>query len=131
MDSQGGVWVATRKGIGYIKDTSKPEEFELYGYSHGLEDTFVRSIQEDLQGNIWISTNNGISLWNKQKQQFENYDYRDGIPMGNFIEGSACCTPDGTLYFASLNGVCYFNPQSLTTDRQVASCTDHGMQASQ
>ncbi len=120
MDSQGGVWAATRKGIGYIKDTSKPEEFELYGYSHGLEDTFVRSIQEDLQGNIWISTNNGISLWNKQKQQFENYDYRDGIPMGNFIEGSACCTPDGTLYFASLNGVCYFNPQSLTTDRQVA-----------
>ena len=50
MDSQGGVWAATRNGIGYIKDTSKPEEFELYGYSHGLEDTFVRSIQEDLQG---------------------------------------------------------------------------------
>ena len=49
MDSQGGVWAATRNGIGYIKDTSKPEEFELYGYSHGLEDTFVRSIQEDLQ----------------------------------------------------------------------------------
>ena len=31
MDSPGGVWAATRKGIGYIKDTSKPEEFELYG----------------------------------------------------------------------------------------------------
>lgn len=43
---KGGVWAATRNGIGYIKDTSKPEEFELYGYSHGLEDTFVRSIQK-------------------------------------------------------------------------------------
>ncbi len=120
MDSQGSVWVATRNGIAYIKDTNQIGKFELYGYEHGLEDTFVRTIQEDLSGNIWISTNDGISLWNKQKQKFDSYDYRDGIPMGNFIEGSACCAEDGTLYFGSLNGVCYFNPQSLITERQVA-----------
>ena len=40
--------------------------------------------------------------------------------MGNFIEGSACRTEDGTLYFGSLNGVCYFNPENLITERQVA-----------
>ena len=40
--------------------------------------------------------------------------------MGNFIEGSACCAEDGTLYFGSLNGVCYFNPESLIAERQVA-----------
>lgn len=120
MDNQGGIWIATRNGIGYIKDTSHPGEFELYGYKQGLEDTFVRTIQEDASGNIWLSTNDGISRWNKQKQNFDNYDYRDGIPMGNFIEGSACRTEDGTLYFGSLNGVCYFNPENLITERQVA-----------
>lgn len=41
--------------------------------------------------------------------------------MGNFIEGSACRTEDGTLYFGSLNGVCYFSPESLIAERQVAS----------
>ncbi len=120
MDAKGGVWIATRNGVGYIKDTSHPEEFELYGYKHGLEDTFVRAIYEDASGNIWLSTNDGISYWNKQKQKFDCYDYRDGIPMGNFIEGSACRTEDGTLYFGSLNGVCYFNPESLIAERQVA-----------
>lgn len=120
MDSQGGIWIATRNGIGYIKDTSHPEMFESYGYKQGLEDTFVRTIQEDAAGNIWLSTNDGISRWNKQKQSFDSYDYRDGIPMGNFIEGSACRTKDGTLYFGSLNGVCYFSPESLIAERQVA-----------
>lgn len=120
MDSQGGVWAATRNGIGYIKDTNHPEAFEQYGYEHGLEDTFVRTIQEDQAGNIWLSTNDGISYWDKNKRKFNSYDYRDGIPMGNFIEGSACCAEDGTLYFGSLNGVCYFNPESLIAERQVA-----------
>lgn len=120
LDSQGGVWVATRNGIGYIKDTSKPEEFEQYSDGHGLEETFVRTIQEDAAGNIWLSTNNGISLWNKRKRRFDSYDYRDGIPTGNFIEGSACCGTDNTLYFGSLNGVCYFNPEKLIAERKVA-----------
>ncbi|EKU89611.1 hybrid sensor histidine kinase/response regulator transcription factor [Bacteroides oleiciplenus] len=120
MDSQGSIWIATRNGLGYIKDTNQPEQFELFGYGQGLKDTFVRAIQEDQNGNIWLSTNNSIALWDKKQMEFDCYDYRDGIPTGNFIEGSACCTPDGTLYFGSLNGVCYFNPQSLTKERQVA-----------
>ena len=120
MDRLGGIWVATRQGLGYIKDTNLPEHFEVYSYQYGLEDTFVRSIKEDMSGNIWLSTNDRIAYWNKQKRKFENYDYRDGIPMGNFIEGSVCRTKDGTLYFGSLNGVCYFSPESLIVERQVA-----------
>ena len=33
---------------------------------HGLDDNFVRAIQEDKAGNIWISTNDGISRWNSK-----------------------------------------------------------------
>lgn len=87
---------------------------------HGLDDNFVRAIQEDKAGNIWISTNDGISRWNSKKQLFENYNHHDGIPAGNFIEGSACSTEDGILYFGSLNGVCYFDPKELITEHQVA-----------
>ena len=119
-DTAGGIWIATRNGVGYIKDTKHPEKFESYNYEHGLEDTFIRAIQEDESGNIWLSTNNGISLWNKEKQKFKNYDYRDGIPTGNFIEGSVCCTKDNTLYFGTLSGACYFNPKNIMMQQQVA-----------
>lgn len=120
QDARGGIWIATRNGIGYIKDTTRPELFEHYGQEHGLTDLFVRSIQEDHSGNIWISTNLGISLWNKEKNIFSNYNHYDGIPAGNFIEGSSCMTADGTVYFGSLNGVCYFNPQEVMAIHKVA-----------
>lgn len=127
MDSKGRIWAATRNGIGYIPDTNHPERFFSYGYRQKLSDNFVRSIQEDADGNIWISTNNGISLWNKREQQFDNYNYRDGIPLGNFIEGSSVRATDGTLYFGSLNGICHFDPRQLLSDRpippvQIISC---------
>lgn len=118
-DSQGGVWIATRAGLGYVPDTRYPERYSFYGYDHGLEDVFIRAVQEDVNGEIWISTNNGISHWDKKEQKFDNYDYRDGIPMGNFIEGSACRGVDGTLYFGSLKGICHFNPQELDTSYRV------------
>ena len=121
MDTEGGVWIATRNGIGYIEDTNRPDCFELYANAHSLDDCHVRAIHQDKTGNIWLSTNDGISLWNKELRRFYNYDYRDGIPVGNFIEGSACSTVDGTVYFGSLNGTCYFNPQMLTAHQQVAA----------
>lgn len=120
LDKEGGVWIATRNGLGYIKDTHRPEEFKWYGVQHGLENPFIRSIQEDLLGNIWLSTNQGISLWDKNKQKFNNYNRKDGIPSGNFIEGSSCVTADGTVYFGSLNGVCYFNPEDVIFQHPVA-----------
>lgn len=120
QDSQGGIWIATRDGIGYIQDTSRPELFEQYSQEHGLTDLFVRSIQEDHSGNIWISTNLGISLWDNRKKVFNNYTHHDGIPAGNFIEGSSCLAADGTVYFGSLNGVCYFNPKEVMAVRQIA-----------
>lgn len=119
IDSRGGIWAATRNGIGYIPDTKHPEKFFCYGYEQGLTDTYIRAIREDNSGNIWISSNNGISRWDRQKKQFNNYSYRNGIPSGNFIEGSSTKISDGTLYFGSLSGICYFNPRALLSDRSL------------
>ena len=40
--------------------------------------------------------------------------------MGNFEEASAAMTHDGTIYFASPSGVCYFNPQLLSEQKTVS-----------
>jgi Signal transduction histidine kinase len=120
MDSKGAVWAATKNGLGYFKETMNPNSFEIFNNKHGLTDSYVRAIQEDKTGDIWVSTNNGISLWNKKNRKFENYDYRDGIPLGNFIDGSVCMTSNGTMYFGSLKGVCYFNPLELKSKQWVS-----------
>lgn len=119
LDSRKGVWAATRDGIAYFENTSDPNRYEISNNTAGLEDNHVRAIQEDELGNIWLSTNNGISSYSQQKNKFDNYDYRNGIPIGNFIEGSSCIAVDGTVYFGSLNGVTYFNPKDLMIPQPV------------
>lgn len=120
-DTEGSIWIATRSGIGYIKDTQHPENCTYYKYENGLEDVYVHALQEDKAGNIWFSTDKGISCWNREQEKFDHYDYRDGIPLGSFTDGSAASTTDGMLYFGSLNGVCYFNPQDISKECRVAN----------
>ena len=116
MDSDGGVWVATRDGLAYFEDTSQFDKYEVYDEKQGLENVFVRSVQQDKEGNIWISTNAGISFWDDVK--FSNYSHLDGTPIGDFTNGSTTLRNDGILYFSSLNGVTYFNPEELTKVQQ-------------
>lgn len=120
MDSNGGVWAATRNGVNYIKDTNHPSKVMIYNREQGIEDDFIRSVQEDDNGNIWLSTNNLIVFYDREKERFENYDYRSGVLKGNFIEGSACRGDNGMLYFGSLDGVCCFHPKSFSIEKKVS-----------
>ncbi len=118
LDSKGRMWIATRNGLAFCEDTNKPDRYETYDENQGLESSSVNSILEDNLGNIWVSTNIGISLLNIKEMKFNNYNHQDGTPMGNFISGSASLTKDGTAYFGSLDGVCYFNPTELTKEQE-------------
>ncbi len=117
-DPDQGIWLSTPDGMGYIPDTNKPEQHETYGYRQGLNDSYIRAIQEDDKGNIWVSTNNGISLLRKSEKSFVNFNKYDGIPTNNFTGGAV--SHDGMLYFTSLDGLCCFNPESLTVSRQLS-----------
>lgn len=122
-DSRKRILVATREGIIIFKNVSQPNVFVSFGAKEGLENTQVRAIQEDHDGYIWISTNGGISRLDEKNKRFYNYNYHDGIPMGDFMDGSTCITPDGTLFFGSQNGACYFNPRELSSPREVSPVT--------
>ena len=119
-DSKGIIWAATREGLIEFADMENPTHYNHYSISEGLSNTQVRAIQEDFKGNIWISTNNGISRLDKEYKRFYNYNYHDGIPMGDFMDGSACITSKGIIHFGSQNGICYFNPEELSSPREVS-----------
>lgn len=118
QDSNGSIWAATRNGLAYFGDTNKPRNFKICDEKHNLENPHVRAIQEDNSGNIWISTNAGVSRWNRQENKFYNYNLQDGVPIGDFTNGSVSIKNEGTLFFGKLNAVCYFNPSELTDERK-------------
>ncbi len=119
VDPHYGIWLSTPDGMGYIRDTNKPMEYEVFGYQQGLKDSYIRAIQEDAEGNVWVSTNNGISLLREKDKTFVNFNKYDGIPTNNFTGGAV--EDNGMMYFTSLNGLCYFNPHALTLTRKLSS----------
>lgn len=119
IDSKGSLWAATRAGIAHISDTSNPK-LEIYNHNQGLIDENVRSIIEDEKGNIWLSTNGGIAQWKSDEKRFLNYTWHQGVPRGDFMDGSVCKDKNGHLFFGSQNGACYFNPEQTTEDIQIA-----------
>lgn len=119
IDSEGNLWAATRAGIVHISDTSNPT-LEIYNHKQGLIDENVRSLIEDEKGNIWLGTNGGIAQWKSDEKRFLNYTWHQGVPRGDFMDGSVCKDKNGYLFFGSQNGACYFNPEQTTEDIQIA-----------
>lgn len=104
------VWAATMYGLACISENG----LQIYNQRQGLEDNHVRAIQEDRSGNIWVSTYSNVACLDRSINLFHNYSYKDGLPVGNYIEKSVVMEKDGTILFGNTNGICRFSPQSIT-----------------
>ncbi len=113
------LWLATSEGIGLIENTAESSECSHYNYKQGLKDPFIRTLQEDLKGNLWVSTNNGLSYLNMKTHLFSNFDLNDGIPTNNFT-GGLYLNSKGIAYATSLDGIISFDTNYLTAKRQTS-----------
>lgn len=51
--------------------------FKSYTVKDGLPSDILLSVEEDDTGNLWISTENGLSKFIPSEQRFENYNEQD------------------------------------------------------
>lgn len=107
-DSKNRMWVATREGMAVFQ-SHEDMHYKVFNEMNGMADSYTCALAEGKPGEIWASTNSGVSHLNVQTGTFENYNFLDGIPIGNFMPGAVTTTSDGIICFASQNGVCYFN----------------------
>jgi ligand-binding sensor domain-containing protein len=97
-DSKGTIWIGT-DGDGVLKFDGK--KFEKFTMLNGLSSNYVRSIIQDNVGNFWISTSEGLDVFNGMF--FKNI-LADKTPG---FKSSACGykDKDGTMWFGTSDGV--------------------------
>ncbi len=105
-------WLGTQ-GNGLIKFDAKNSSIEVYDEQKGLADNIVNCILEDDHNNLWIATNKGLSKLNPASGSIKNYYVNDGLPANEFMMGSCLKSVDGKLYFGSIAGAVFFNPDSI------------------
>ncbi|MDO6430334.1 two-component regulator propeller domain-containing protein [Flavitalea sp. BT771] len=118
LDSRGWMWLGTYGGGLSVFD-SRTGQFTNYTEKDGLQNATVYQVVEDARGQIWVSTNTGISSLDVQTKIFRNFTSYNGIQNNNFVHGSGLRSSDGELFFGGLQGFNYFNPAALTTNRNV------------
>ncbi len=111
-DSHGRFWVATGGGglILYDRNTGSYKEFLT---KDGLPNDVVYAILEDDDGNLWFSTNKGLTKFNYEKKSFINYDVDDGLQANEFNKNAAFKDQNGELFFGGVRGITYFNPKAI------------------
>ena len=119
-DGQGCVWLATDNGLVRLDDPIALKGISVYGREQGLADCHILSLQQDMNGRIWMSTYSGISYFVKNTGRCYNYNHYDTRLTGGFAKGGVTMDGDGTIYLGSAGGVCCFNPQQMGNRSQLS-----------
>ncbi len=106
------LWIGTEGGgLNRLDKTSGT--FEHFTTDEGLPNNVVYGIIPDDHGNLWMSTNKGISRFNPVTQTFRNYDVNDGLQSNEFNRNEYFRTEDGEMYFGGINGFNHFYPSYI------------------
>ena len=116
-DNHGQLWVAVYGG-GLHKFNHEKGSFKAFRESDGLSNSGIYRLVGDSLGNIWISTNIGLSRFNIAREEFTNFDVNDGLQSNEFNINAGSRAKDGELIFGGVNGLNRFYPQNIKSDKQ-------------
>ncbi len=111
-DSKGRFWLTTlNHGIAlYSKEKGI---VRYYNEKNGLANNQTLAILEDNEHFLWISTTNGLSKFDPEKERFHNFSTNNGFLNDQFTYGAACKLPSGELIFGGISGLNIFDPVKI------------------
>jgi signal transduction histidine kinase/ligand-binding sensor domain-containing protein/DNA-binding response OmpR family regulator len=110
----GTIWFGTYgNGICKLAGQDDSAAFITYSEQEGLGNNVAYAIEEDANGNLWISTDNGLSKFNPENETFQNFYRSDGLLSNQFYWSASAKDSNGNLYFGGVEGLNYFNPSTI------------------
>jgi signal transduction histidine kinase/ligand-binding sensor domain-containing protein len=133
-DRGGTLWIGTYGG-GLNKLIGKREKnegirFVHYTEKNGLPNNSIYGILEDEAGNLWMSTNKGISKFNPVNETFKNYNVKDGLQGSEFNGGAYHKNRRGEMFFGGINGFNAFWPADVKDNPHIPPIVITGFRVS-
>ncbi len=110
--SQQYAWIGTEGG-GLLHFNKHDGTFKRYTEKDGLPSNTLLNALADEQGNLWISTYNGLSKFDPERLTFQNFNKTDGLQSNQFSYNAALKRQSGELVFGGIRGFNYFYPADL------------------
>ncbi len=116
-DSKDRIWVGTQEDGALLLDNDL-KVVKVYDKKSGLKAQDIRSIVEDDQGVMWLSTNDGVTklrvgVDSLEKVSVNNYDISDGLQGNQFSARAASKSNDNRIFMGGLSGLTELNPMKV------------------
>ena len=108
----GFLWIATL-GSGVCRFDPATGDKSFYTTASGLSNNTTYSVMPDLSGNIWVSTNNGISVINPVSGLIRSFGENDGLMIHEFNSDASWITDDGKFMLGGVGGAVEFDPEQI------------------
>jgi signal transduction histidine kinase/DNA-binding response OmpR family regulator len=112
QDRQNRIWVMTQGG-GLNQYLGPDKGFKVFTVNDGLGSNSLRGLVEDAKGDLWFSTNGGISKMDAKTLKFVNFEEADGLQGKEFMTSAAAKNSQNWLFFGGVNGLNYLKSDSL------------------
>lgn len=112
-DGSGNFWVGTEGGGLVLFDRKQGKIITRYTTDEGLCSNSILTILEDTEGNLWMSTFDGIAKFNPKNKTFKNYYQGDGLQSNQFNYHAAITLRSGEFAFGGIKGFTLFRPENI------------------
>ncbi|MEP2772853.1 MAG: two-component regulator propeller domain-containing protein [Fulvivirga sp.] len=106
------LWVGTFNG-GLVKIDLKTKNYKKYTTKDGLPNDAIYTAISDENGNLWLSTNNGICRFDIDTEETEIFDINDGLQGAEFNRLAFVKRKNGQIALGGVNGFNLFDPNYI------------------
>ena len=112
--TDGSLWVGTSYGLNRLVTEEGQPRYSSFPGEADLEDSAVHGIVEDMAGNLWISTGDGIIRIDRLSGSSVQYTSFNGLQNNEFADGAYFRDNDKDIFFGGVAGFSYFNPEEMS-----------------
>lgn len=116
----GEIWVSTYGG-GIFQFDKTEHVKRVMTAGDGLLDNNICSLVESSDRKLWMSTVNGLIMFDPVGGEVRNYHRHNGIDIREFTLHSGIALPDGNLCFAGSNGFVTFLVAAMDKNENIPS----------
>jgi len=114
QDSRGQVWAGS-SDFGLLQLESSGPEFREVSIAKGLNSGKIFDITEDFTGDLWLTTNNGLSRLSTSRDAIaaDSYTVTDGLLGNIFVKGALLIQNNNRIFAGGYYGFNTFFPSDV------------------
>jgi len=111
------LWLALLGG-GLCRFDKRDGSTEIFSTQQGLKNSTCYNVLKDKHGHIWVSTNQGISMFDPETGRFRNFGEAEGLRIVEFNADAVWHGKDDEMMFGGMGGFVSFYPDSVEQTTQ-------------